>query len=301
MSKANTKGHAAGRQLSRREFVRISTLSGAALPGISTILAAPTPPASGDIRSGWVDHIPVCWVEPKKLRAGTNAVIWLPYLGGRKEDAVPQLRDLAAAGFLALSLDPWQHGERGRESDEAILKRVFGNFRRHMWPILGQTTLDVSRIVDWLPSKFLTSNSLHIGGMSMGGDIAVAAAGIDERIRAVAAIVATPDWLRPGMHDLERPAELLPPGTPDGYARYFYEAFDPLTHLQCYRRGQVITFECAAKDTHVPPDGALRFKAALGRLTEAADIRVNLHPELGHRDLRNPAFWKACLEWFTEH
>jgi hypothetical protein len=40
------------------------------------------------------------------------------------------------------------------------------------------------------------------GGVSTGGDVAVALAGVDPRIDRVAALVATPDWARPGMQTL---------------------------------------------------------------------------------------------------
>ena len=48
---------------------------------------------------------------------------------------------------MALSFDPWQHGERGRETRDELAGRVFGAFRRHMWPILGHTTLDALRVL----------------------------------------------------------------------------------------------------------------------------------------------------------
>ena len=286
----------------RREFLKTAALSTAMLTGTGAHRRSQNAAAiQPDVKSGWVDHIPVSWVEPKQLRSGTNTVIWLPYLGGRKEDQRAHLQQLATLGFLAVSFDPWQHGERGSETDDAILKRVLGNFRRHMWPILGQTTLDTLRVIDWLSSKFQISKTVHIGGMSMGGDIAIAAAGIDERIEAVATIVSTPDWLRPGMHDLWQPTKLLAPGTADRYAKYFYDSLDPMSHLSRYDRGQAISFECAANDTHVPPSGALRFKEALSAQKNHAAVRVTLHDGLGHRDLRNPVFWKACVEWFMEH
>lgn len=50
--------------------------------------------------------------------------------------------------MVAISFDPWQHGERGTESGDQILSRVFGDFCRQMWQILGQTTLDSLRVVD---------------------------------------------------------------------------------------------------------------------------------------------------------
>ncbi len=153
---------------------------------------------------------------------------------------------------MAVSLDPWRHGQRGTESGEQIARRVFGNFRRHMWPILGQTTLD-SRVVDWAMADLHAGPEVVAGGVSMGGDVAVALVGIDNRITRVAAIVATPDWTRPGMTDLFDPYRVLPQGQADAYPQWFHDQLDPLTHLHAYAHGPAITFECGADDTHVPP------------------------------------------------
>jgi dienelactone hydrolase len=250
----------------------------------------------------WVDHIPVIWIDPPSRPSTARLVIWLNGLSGTKEQMQPYLQDLAAAGFVALSFDAWQHGERGTEAQHALATRVFGNFRRAMWPILGQTTLDTLRVIDWALTTLHVAPQIYMGGISMGGDIAVAAAGVDHRIQRVAAIVATPDWLRPGMQDLFQPGTLLDPGVPDAYAQYFYDQFNPLTHLNAYAHAPAITFECAANDTHVPPDGAQRFGAALRHSVPAAadHIRINLIPDAGHMDTGRPIFWQNCLAWFTQ-
>jgi dienelactone hydrolase len=250
----------------------------------------------------WVDHIPVLWITPPSRQPTTRLVIWLNGLSGTKEQMLPYLEDLAAAGFVALSFDAWQHGERGTEAPQELVTRVFSNFRRLMWPILGQTTLDTLRVIDWAIKTLHVTPHIYMGGISMGGDIAVAAAGVDQRIQRVAAIVATPDWLRPGMQDLFDPGALLAPGMPDAYAQYFYDQLNPLTHLSAYAHAPAITFECAANDTHVPPDGAQRFQAALRQSVPAAasSIRVNLIPDTGHLDTRKPIFWQNCLAWFTQ-
>lgn len=250
----------------------------------------------------WVDHIPVLWVNPLSRHSTTKLVIWLNGLSGTKEQMLPYLQDLSAAGFIALSFDAWQHGARSTEAPQELTTRVFSNFRRAMWPILGQTTLDTMRVIDWAVTTLDVAPPIYMGGISMGGDIAIAAAGIDHRIQRVAAMVATPDWLRPGMRDLFYPDTLLDPGLPDAYAQYFYDQFNPLTHLSAYTHAPAITFECAATDTHVPPDGAQRFQAALRQSAPSAvdHLRVNLIPDTGHMDAREPIFWQNCLAWFTE-
>lgn len=249
-----------------------------------------------------VDHIPVLWFEPVVRRPARRLMVFLPGLSGTKEQNTPFLQDLAAAGFVALSFDPWQHGERGSEAWDAILRRVFGNFRRHMWPILGQTALDTLRVIDWAVATLDVGPSVYMGGISMGGDISVAAAGIDHRIERVAAMVATPDWLRPGMQDVVNPGNLLPPGEPDAYAQYFYDLLNPLTHLAAYRHGPDINFICGELDTHVPPDGALRFQSALREAYPEAGERVQVSfiPGAGHMDVgRTELWWPDCLSWLT--
>lgn len=261
--------------------------------------STPYPPTSSSAR---VDHIPVIWFEPQKHRSARQLAMYLHPLSGTKELMVPYLQDLAAAGFVALSFDAWQHGERGIESREEIQARVFGNFRRHMWPILGQTTLDVLRVVDWAVGTLAIGPHVSIGGLSMGGDIAIAAAGIDHRIKRVAATIATPDWLRPGMQDLSNPGTILSPGEPDTYAQYFYNNLNPLTHLDAYASSPAILFVCGEQDTHVPPDGALRFQAALQEADPEAgnQVQVKVIPGLGHLDfLHAKPWWSDCLAWLT--
>ena len=257
----------------------------------------------GEVSRALVDHIPVVWVEPSLVQPEAPLALWLHPLSRSKEDSLTFLKELAGAGFVAASFDAWQHGQRGTESGDHILERVFGGFRRHMWPILGQTTLDSLRVVDWAMAELEVGSEVVAGGVSMGGDVAVALAGIDERVTRVASIVSTPDWTRPGMRDLDDPSRVLPQGQADAYARWFYDHLDPLTHLDAYARGPAIAFECGADDTHVSSDGALRFQAALREAhPHAAErVRVTVHSGVGHIDgARSAALLQNCMAWFLE-
>ncbi len=246
-----------------------------------------------------VDHIPLIWITPKARQRPTRLAIWLPFGTGTKEDTLPYLEQLASAGFLAVSFDPWRHGERGTgETPEQMFTIAMGDFPNTIWPIIGQSALDVLKIIDWATAKYALTPPFCIGGISLGGDIAVAAAGLDPRIGVVSSINATPDWLRPGMHAQGR---LVQSGAAGAYAQFFYEHINPLTNLSAYAHCPAITFECGAEDDHVPPDGALRFRTALGQTyREQPDrLRVNLHPGVGHQ--ATPAMWQNSLAWFLKH
>jgi dienelactone hydrolase len=246
-----------------------------------------------EARTARIDHVPAMWIEPEPGTSPRKLVIWLPYFTGGKESVEPQLRELAARGFFALSFDPWQHGQRAVEAPDALQARVFGNFQRFMWPIFAHTALDVLRVIDWAIERWSVDREIRIGGISMGGDVAVAAAGIDPRIKCAAVIAATLDWLRLGMD--------LPPGKADAYSQFFYDHWNPLTHPDHYRHCPSITFECGAEDHHVPPDGAMRFQSALRDIYRSCPdrLRVTLHPGAGHTT--TDAMWRNCLDWICAH
>lgn len=255
-------------------------------------------PKAGRIQKTRVGDIPVVWVEPEASRDVRQLVVFLPHLGGTKETVIDALYDLAADGLIAVSFDPWQHGERTRESREELLRRVFSAFRQEMWPILGQTTLDTLRILDWATSALRVTPDFRIGGLSMGGDVAVAAAGLDRRVTRVVSVVATPDWLRPGMHDLTHADQLIEQGRTDAYAQFFYDAIDPLTHPTRYHRAMEISFLCGERDNHVPADGALRFQQALtGSGNGIPRTEVEWIAGLAHLDVRDRSrWWPQCRQ-----
>ncbi|HVF10638.1 MAG TPA: prolyl oligopeptidase family serine peptidase [Abditibacteriaceae bacterium] len=236
-----------------------------------------------------VGGIPLLWIEPQP-GTGRTLAIWLPGFSGTKESVEPQLRDLAGAGFVALSYDPWQHGERRIETQEALSQRILGNIRRHFWPILAHTAEESSQVIDWAVTSLGVAPDVRMGGISMGGDIAVAAAGADRRIRAVAACVATPDWLRPGSFEA--------PGEPDADSLACYERRNPLTHLELYAHCPALSFQCGAMDAQVPPDGAQRFVAALQPAYRDCPERLEVCLHEGVAHAFTEAMWHNCLSWF---
>jgi fermentation-respiration switch protein FrsA (DUF1100 family) len=192
-----------------------------------------------------------------------------------------------------LSFDPHQHGERRIESREELVKRVRGNIRRHFWPILARTAEETPKVIDWAIKTLGVRPEVGMGGISMGGDIAVAAAGVDRRISVVSACIATPDWLRPGSFE--------PPGEPDTAAQADYDRRNPLTHLQLYAHRPAIAFQSGAADKQVPPDGGTRFVTALKPLyAEVAErLVVNLEPDVPHRF--TPRMLDNSIQWFAKH
>ncbi|MBO0870135.1 MAG: prolyl oligopeptidase family serine peptidase [Micromonosporaceae bacterium] len=255
-----------------------------------------------DVETVDVDGIPVSVTKPPAGTAGRDRLaLWLHYFTGTKEQMQPQLNVLAERGFVAVSLDAWRHGARATRSMAELSPEVFGHFRRDMWPILGQTTLDAMHVIDWALDRYQLAPDVVAGGISMGGDTALALAGADPRVSAVAALVATPDWTRPGMHRLDDPTLLIDQGAATPHGQWLYDHLNPATHLGRYARAPRIRFELGGADTHVPPSGAVEFRAALAQRYPAAAraITIRLAEGLGHLDaIDEPALTRA-LDWLS--
>ena len=263
-------------------------------------MTTPTDPGNDGLRTTFVDDIPVLYAPPAAETDRHRLALWLHFLGGRKEAMSEYLLRLAAAGFTAVSLDAWRHGERSGESATDPMARALEAFRREVWPILGHTTLDALRVVDWALETFDLKPSVVAGGVSMGGDVAVALAGVDPRVARVAAMVATPDWTRPGMAGLDGSSPPLVQGEPTAYGQWLYDRLDPMTHLDAFRRGPAITFELGAADRHIPPANAHAFRDALADVAPRAAERVRIreHPGLDHLGgARDPDVQSAALAW----
>jgi len=239
-----------------------------------------------------VGEIPVVWIEPEAPKA-RRLVIWLTGFSGSKESTLGQLTTLAERGYVALSFDPYQHGDRRIEPQPQLVSRVRGNIRRYFWPILAKSAEEVIPITDWAVHQLKVLPEIGIGGTSMGGDISVAAAGVDRRIKAVSALVATPDWLRAGSFE--------PPGEPDAAALADFDRRNPMTNLDRYHHCPAIAFQSGADDRQVPPDAGERFVEALKRgpyKHRHERLKVNLFPGLAHG--YKPELLQASIEWFDQ-
>lgn len=246
-----------------------------------------------------LEGIPVLWREPTGPPSGI--ALWLTHLGGAAERCVPMLERLAEAGYVGISFDPPGHGVRGAGDPWEYATAVLSSFRRRMWPLLGQTTVDCLRVLDWAASRWEDAPRFVAGGVSIGGDVAVALAGVDARISRVAAIGSTPDWSRPDMRELANSTRVLDQGMADSAAQWWADQLDPTRHLERYQGGTAIAFELGEDDRHIPLAHARAFAAALDEAGGASSVRVRSHPGLDHLGVTtSEAALGSALAWLLE-
>lgn len=231
-----------------------------------------------------VNGVPLYWRCPP---TPTAIAIHVPAFGQTKEQAVDVLTFLYGTGFAAIVIDPFQHGERGSEDREQLSRRVFSNFRRSMWTIIGMTALDVPSVAQWARDSWGSQLPVHLSGLSMGGDTVIAAAPLIDGVASVNAVIATPDWTRPGMRDLSS-GKLIEQGAPDARAKLLYDALNPLTHCDRYHN-LPIRFIVGDPDTHVPAEAAARFAALANE--RGGRVSVVTKPGLSHLDFVKREWW----------
>jgi uncharacterized protein len=244
-----------------------------------------------------IGEIPVLWEEPAS-GAERRLVIWLPGFSSRKEDVQPYLLDLARAGYVALSFDPVDHGERSRAAEGEEFPPESGSFRdpatgkayRHFWAIMAETVAEVPAVVDWALAELGVEPPVGIGGISMGGTIAVVAAGLDARITTVAAGIAEGDWHRIGA--------MYPLSAPNPYVQSCYDRSNPLNNLARYQPRPAISFQLGAEDRMIPPSSAQRLAEALTSTYAASPERLEvvIEEDVGHEFTEG--MWRRSLEWF---
>jgi dienelactone hydrolase len=240
---------------------------------------------------------PVLWEEPAQPER-RKLVIWMPGLTGSKEAMREYLRDLAAAGYIAISYDPVDHGERSRISDQDLVDTRDGSFRipetghvyRHFWSLVAETAAEAPAIIDWAIAELGVEPEVGMGGISMGGNISLVAAALDRRIGVVATGIAEADWLRPG--------STIPLSAPNAYVQGCFDRCNPLINLVRYQHCPAILFSCGADDTMIPPGGAQRFVRALRPTYAASPDRLEIVLEDGVGHAFTETMWRRSLGWF---
>ncbi len=160
--------------------------------------------------------VPVLIVRPGGA-SSANAlptVLWFHGLGADKELHLPELQRFAAAGLLAVGIDAVGHGRRRLPDFEQQFAGSSVANARLFNALVARTVAELPGLIDALVDRRLTDpQRIGVAGVSMGGCIAYGALVADRRLRAAAALLGSPAWLRPERADfpLDRffPAALL--------------------------------------------------------------------------------------------
>lgn len=258
--------------------------------------------ASDKVNRIHVGDIPVIYIEPSGFNASkpVGMVIWLDGFTGNKERTIPYLKELADAGYLAVSFDKYMHGERGTMSASQIWEWSERAFEANFWRVLGHSSDDASSVINWAEKNF-TLSGICMGGYSMGGDISLSVAGVDKRVGCVAGVVTSPDWKRPGRRDRSLPITTAVQKEQMKIAQAYYDKYDPASHIQHYMNKPYIYLALGGKDSLILPTWGLNFEKALQPIyaNDKEKLRIHLYKEAGHKV--TPLIWNDVKQWVDRY
>ena len=188
--------------------------------------------------------VPVLLARPASAldRPGPPPIaLWSHGYRAQAADNAAELTALAADGFIAVGVDAVGHGARRGEDLSARAARTPGGALAVMLALADATVAELPALVAALGADGLGDpGRVGIVGVSMGGFLAYRAVGRVPGVRAVAAVLGSPDWDRPGAPD---------PESPHRHPARFHDV--------------ALLSVTAERDANVPPDAARRLHAAL--------------------------------------
>jgi dienelactone hydrolase len=140
------------------------------------------------------NRVPGLIVKSATSSGRRPVVIALHGTGGKKEDELPFMAELARAGFVAVAIDGRYHGARTKSAkrSEEYVDAILRTFRgAKELPFFYDTAWDVMRLVDYLETRDDTdAKRIGLFGISKGGIEAYLTAAADPRIAAVVPCIA---------------------------------------------------------------------------------------------------------------
>lgn len=200
-------------------------------------------------------------------------------LGASKDAQLKELEALAGQGFLAVGVDNVGHGERRYPDFDRRLSQDNPEFSENFLRAVLETARETPRLLDALLKEGLARED-RIGalGISMGAFIAYTAVTLEPRLRAVVALVGSPEW------PLDLPAS-------------------PHRQLARFDRVRLLS-QTAGRDVVVPSRYARAFHGRLREMYGDYDARFvyTEYPDSDHLlEADWDRLWERTLRWFQKH
>lgn len=213
---------------------------------------------------------------------GRAAVLFFHGLRSSGEALDREARAIAAAGVTAIVPDAPHHGARRDAVLESMPDTATLAGYATLLRILREARDEVPGLVDH--ALGLGYERVAVGGVSMGGYIALAAAVVELRLAAVVSLLGSPDWTPHEGEAAESPGDLADALAESPHLRADALAPRPLLLLN------------GARDVNVPPEPARALTRRLRPLYErlgAGDALVHREYDVDH--FAPPDVWREMV------
>jgi alpha-beta hydrolase superfamily lysophospholipase len=231
--------------------------------------------------------IPTLTAAQKGLPLDAPRVIVLHGLFGHKEKYLEELLLLARKGLRATAIDLALHGERGE--GESGARYIEANLAAALRHIIFQTAADISSLID----SWGDDSRVGLYGVSAGGFASHAALMRDPRIKALAAVISSPDWTTID-------ADHAPAAGTDEWIELL--ALSPVSYPEAYPPRAVLLLN-GTSDLVVSSAGSELLHERLAPLYAAQGLsgrlKLELYPDIGHEVL--PVMRTHGIDWLAAH
>ncbi len=221
--------------------------------------------------------VPVLIAEPRASAELHPVVLWYHGFNADALAHAAELERCADAGFLAVGIDAVGHGAR-RDPSLAARVAAAGTGAIHiMLDVAEETLTEQTALIEALADAFpIDHTRVSLVGISMGAFLCYRAIVTSPPLRAVVALLGSPEWPR---------------------------TTSPHHSLHTFQNVALLSIT-AERDTHVPPDAAQRLHTSLHHhFPHSARHHHHTLPNSGH--LTSAESWRDAmtetLEWLKTH
>ncbi len=248
------------------------------------------------IRNRRPGEIPVLELYNPDIQEKRPMVLLFHGYLGRKEFILPQAYLLASHGFFVVAPDVHGHGEREGDKLANLMEAVLS------------TSKEVNFLIEEYADEAMADNTrVGISGYSMGGMITFSyISGPDNRVKAAAPIISTPDWVSivKALSTKERLAEILALGIIEDESdlEQYLDVTKQIQPLNNYKmmKDTPLTMLCGEDDTTTPPDGPKKLYELLEPIFfDKEALKLKIYPKTGHSD--NIDMNETMARWMTKY
>jgi len=262
----------------------------------AAIADRPQPPTGnryfGDTKLGEV----TCLIDHNRDGSKKPVLILCHGLGGSRWDNSGPMKEYSSAGYFCVSIDSRMHGGRAprEELDRAIRKNGATDYFQ-VRRLIKETADDIPGILDALAKDPDANISrVCIMGGSMGGYVAIRAAMMERRIKAVVSLIASPIW-----SDLPMNRPYAGPSATSEEFNSFCKRFSPENFPDQFVHCALL-MQIGGADAHYNPQNVKAFCETLRRYSPDKNrYDVYVAPGAGHAV--TPEMWKNMRAWFKQY
>jgi dienelactone hydrolase len=272
------------------------------------------------------NRVPMLILKSSAFSGKRPVVIYLHGTGGKKEDALNRLRNLARRGFIGVAMDGRYHGERAATSTgpgNSYMSAIFRAYQtREEHPFVYDTVWDAMRVIDYLETRN-DVDPARIGmiGTSKGGMEVYFTAAVDPRVSIAVPMIGVQSFKWALDHSawdarawtiresIEAAAKEAGKGIDAAFMRAFYDRVAPGIHgefdgpamvaLIAPRPLMIINGD---SDTRTPMGGLRQAIASAENAYRSANapdrLLVNIQENTGHQV--TAASEAAAVDWFVK-